>query len=68
MFSHRGVALFERIRRIRRCGPVGGGVTLLEEVWPGWRGCGLVGRGVALLEDVWPGWRRCVTGGGVSGI
>jgi hypothetical protein len=34
-----------------KCGLVGGGVALLEEVWP-WRRCGLVGGGVALLEKV----------------
>jgi hypothetical protein len=28
---------------IRSCGPVGGGVGLLEEVWPCWSRCGLVG-------------------------
>jgi hypothetical protein len=28
MLSHQGVALFERIRRIRRCGLVGGSVSL----------------------------------------
>jgi hypothetical protein len=37
---------------IRRCGLVGGGVALLEEVWSCWRRCGLVGGGVALLEEV----------------
>jgi len=43
-----------------RCGLVGGGVALLEEVWPCWRRCGLIG-GVALLQEVWPCWRRYVT-------
>lgn len=32
MISHQGVELFERIRRTRRCGLVGMGVALLEEV------------------------------------
>jgi hypothetical protein len=44
----------------------GGGVALLEEVWPCWRRCDLVGGGVALLEEVWLCWRRCgLAGGGV---
>jgi hypothetical protein len=33
-----------------RCGIIGVGVALLEEVWPCWNGCGLVGVGVAFLE------------------
>jgi hypothetical protein len=32
----------------KRCGLVGGGVALLEEVWPCRRRCGLVGGGVSL--------------------
>ena len=28
MLSHQGVALFEKIKRIRRCGLVGGSVSL----------------------------------------
>ena len=39
-----GVAL------LKGCGLVGGGVALLEEVWPCWRRCGLVGGGV--LQEV----------------
>ena len=38
--------------RIRRRGLAGGGVALLEEVWPCWRRCSLAGVGVALLEGV----------------
>ena len=34
--------------RIRRCDLVGGGVALLEEVWPCWRKCGFVGGTVSL--------------------
>ncbi|CAO2592911.1 hypothetical protein LEMLEM_LOCUS7009, partial [Lemmus lemmus] len=45
-----------------RCGLVGVGVVLLEEVWSCWSRCGLVGGGVVLLEEVWSCWRRkCVT-------
>jgi hypothetical protein len=32
MLSHQGVILFERIRRMRRCGLVGVGVAFLGEV------------------------------------
>ena len=32
---------------IRRHGLVGGGVALLEEVWPFWKMCDLAGGGVA---------------------
>jgi hypothetical protein len=39
---------------IRRCGPVGIGVVLLEEMWLYWSVCGPVGIGVSLLEWVWP--------------
>jgi hypothetical protein len=35
---------------IRKCGPVGVGVALLEYVWPCWGRCGLVGVGRALLK------------------
>jgi hypothetical protein len=36
------------LRRIRRYGLVGGGVALLEEMWPCWRRCGLVGGDVSV--------------------
>jgi hypothetical protein len=42
-------SLWNYMEKIKR-GLVGGGVALLEEVWPCWRRCGLVGGGVALLE------------------
>ena len=57
---------------VRRCGLVGVGVALLEEMCLGRRGvtllewvwlvggrCGLVGVCVALLEWVWPCWGSC---------
>lgn len=46
-----GLQLVERIRG----GHAGGGVAVLEEVWPCWRG-------VAMLEEAWSCWRRCVNG------
>ena len=37
---------------IKMCGFVGGGVALLEEVWPCWRRCGLVGKCVLLESEL----------------
>jgi hypothetical protein len=55
-FKYLVISWWYCLERLRRCGLVGGGVALLEEVWPCWRRCGLVGGGVALLEEVWH-WR-----------
>ena len=48
-----------------RCGLVGMGVDLLEEVWP-WRSCGPVEGSEVLLEEVCH-WRKCgLVGVGVA--
>lgn len=44
------------LREIRRSGPVGVGVALLEWVWPCWSECGLVEVGMALLGEVCHRW------------
>jgi len=41
-------ALSQVLGAVRRCGPVGVGVALLEWVWPCWSGCGPVGVGTSL--------------------
>lgn len=43
-----GLQLVERIRG----GHAGGGVAVLEEVWPCWRRRGYAGGGVVMLEEV----------------